>query len=229
MDELRALLLLIGCVILAGLFIAHRRRSHKPRHQADWRTQGQAPTFDRTASRDEGESDEDDSLSTETSYRDQPIQPGLKGISPPLNEYSEVITLYVRKKTGQPISGSALSSAAKRAGLTFGEMNIFHRIQEGFDQPVFSMANGVAPGDFNPDDWDHFETPGISLFAKLPGPISALDCWDSMLATATRLTELLEGEILDSNRVLLSRKRIGEMRDRMRELDRNAGLISDDD
>lgn len=227
MDDLRALLLLLGGVILAGIVWAHRKRTTQPRHQADFRTDprshGQEPTLDDPRVGTEGDGDGD------SEYRQAPIQPGLKGLSPGFDEFAEVITLYVRAKHGQPITGPALSDAATRAGLSFGEMNIYHRRQEGLDQPVFSMANLVAPGDFNPDDWASFQTPGVSLFAQLPGPISALDCWDSMLATATRLTELLDAEILDANRVLLSRKRVGEIREQMRQLDRETGFLSDDE
>lgn len=108
-------------------------------------------------------------------------------------------------------------------------MNIFHRRQEGVEQPVFSLANLVAPGDFNPDDWELFKSPGVTLFAQLPGPVSALDVWDSMLATATRLTELLDAVILDTNKLQLSRKRIGETRERMRQLDRDSGISREAD
>ena len=232
MDDLRALLLLLGLIILGLIVWLHRRRTQQPRQQAGFRPHAKEPTLGRPspAAHEPGaESDSAPTFEADAEYRETHTQPGLQGLSPGFDEFAEVLTLYVRSKHGQPIGGPALSDAATRAGLTFGEMNIYHRRQEGLDQPVFSMANLVAPGDFNPDDWDRFETPGVSLFAQLPGPISALDCWDSMLATATRLTELLDSEILDANRVLLSRKRIGEIREQMRQLDRETGFLNDDE
>ncbi len=224
-DDLRLTLLGVGALILLVLVIAHRRHQNRPKTQADWRRSVVEPKI--TSSVDPGDTviDEIDATDTDTAdYRNAPHQPGLKGIAPASVKHpSEVITLYVRRKDQGLISGPTLADAARRAGLSFGEMDIFHRAQEGYEQPVFSMANLVAPGTFNPDDWDTFKTPGVTLFATLPGSVSALDCWDSMLATATRLTELLDGEILDANRLLLSRKRIGETRDRMRQLDRDSG------
>ncbi len=232
MDDLRAALLILGVLILGLMVWAHRQRIKQPRHQADFRADprahGQEPTLDGADDRTD-HSKHADAPEPDERYRETPIQPGLKGLSPGFDEFSQVITLYVRAKHGQSIAGPALADAATRAGLSFGDMNIYHRRQEGLDQPVFSMANLVAPGDFNPDDWTRFHTPGVSLFAQLPGPISALDCWDSMLATATRLTELLDAEILDGNRVLLSRKRVGEIREQMRQLDRETGFINDDE
>lgn len=216
MESLRLTLLAVGLIILIALILVHRHGQKKPRSQAHWRSRPEEPTLGLSLK-------EDPEAMSDNEMQQEPTQPGLKGIAPAISDKTEVITLYVRPKNQQLISGLALSDAARRAGLTFGDMDIFHRIQEGVDKPVFSMANLVAPGYFNPDDWDQFSTPGVTLFTTLPGPVSALDCWDAMLATATRLTELLDAEILDANKLLLSRKRVGETRERMRQLDRDSG------
>jgi cell division protein ZipA len=123
------------------------------------------------------------------------------------------------------ISGTELHDAAGKAGLDFGEMNIFHRLQEGASQPVFSMANLTAPGYFQSGNaWSGFDTPGMTFFLTLPAPVSALDAWDAMLATARRMAELLDAEVLDDNRCLVTRQRIAQVRDEMREYDRRHGL-----
>ena len=69
-----------------------------------------------------------------------------------------------------------------------------------------------------------FETPGVTLFMTLPGPVSALDAWDAMLATGQRLAELLDADLMDDNQCLLTRQRIAQIREEMREFDRKAGL-----
>ncbi|HEY7906596.1 MAG TPA: cell division protein ZipA [Wenzhouxiangella sp.] len=231
MDDLRLTLLITGLVILAVMALVHRKRAKKHRAQANWRIHAQEPSLGKSNHEDafDQEGEAEGQATDSPDYRDEPVQPALKGFSPPPHEANEVITLYVRRRDEGLISGPALSDAARRAGLSFGEMNIFHRRQEGVDQPVFSLANLVAPGDFNPDDWESFKSPGVTLFAQLPGPVSALDVWDSMLATATRLTELLDAVILDANKLQLSRKRIAEMRERMRQLDRDAGIAHETD
>ncbi|PIV33239.1 MAG: cell division protein ZipA, partial [Lysobacterales bacterium CG02_land_8_20_14_3_00_62_12] len=64
------------------------------------------------------------------------------------------------------------------------------------------------------------ETPGLTLFMALPGPLSALEAWDAMLPTAQRIAELLEGEVLDEDRNAVNRQRIQFMRDELRQYDR---------
>ena len=218
MDELRLILLVIGGLVLAGIVVVHQLKARAVRKKPDWRIHRKEP---RLSVKDDDDMAAD--WSESASYQAEPVQPGLTGLTP-ARTIDQVVTLHIRRKDQGSIGGNDLCDAAKRAGLTFGEMNIFHRIQEGSDRPVFSVANLVAPGDFNPDDWDHFQSPGLTLFLQLPSDLPALDCWESMLATATRLTELLDAEILDSNRTLLSRVRIGEIREQMRQFDRNEGL-----
>lgn len=132
----------------------------------------------------------------------------------------KIITLYVRARTGRKISGVELLDAAIKTGLQFGNRKIFHRTQEGQAEPLFSMANLVKPGNFDPGSWNVFETPGVALFMTLPGPITALDCWDAMHAAGQRLAELLDAELLDDHRARMSRQRIAQMREDLREYDR---------
>lgn len=135
-----------------------------------------------------------------------------------------IVTLYVRARGERNISGLSLLDAAIKAGLRFGEMKIFHRRHRGATKPVFSMANITRPGSFDPSGWNVFETPGVTLFLTLPGPVSALDAWDAMLATGQRLAELLDADLMDDTQCLLTRQRIAQIREEMREHDRKAGF-----
>lgn len=136
------------------------------------------------------------------------------------NKPERIFTLYVKAKTGRQISGVELLDAAIKTGLQFGERKIFHRTHEGSSEPIFSMANLVKPGFFDPGAWNVFETPGVALFMTLPGPEPALDCWDAMHAAGQRLAELLNAELLDDSRCRMSRQRIAQLREAMREYDR---------
>ncbi len=112
--------------------------------------------------------------------------------------------------------------AAEKAGLTFGDMGIFHRLMPGkpHSGPVFSMANMIKPGNFDMRRVDELRTPGISFFMTLPGPLPALDAWDAMLPTAQRLAELLDGNVLDEERNALGRQGVAHIRDELRAYDR---------
>jgi len=143
------------------------------------------------------------------------------GVRPP-QPIERIVTLFVAARDGEHIQGSDLVVAAEKAGLTFGDMGIFHRLISGRPEagPVFSMANMVKPGSFDMRGVDTLETPGVSFFMTLPGPLAALDAWEAMLPTAQRLAELLDANVLDEDRNALGRQRIAHLRDELRAWDR---------
>lgn len=133
-----------------------------------------------------------------------------------------IVTLYVAAREGETFGGSDIVVAADKAGLRFGAMHIFHRLVEGRPEagPVFSMANMLKPGYFDMAHIGEVRTRGVTFFATLPGPVSALDAWDAMLPAAQRIAELLGGELLDEDRNALGRQRIAGLRDELRLWDR---------
>ena len=112
--------------------------------------------------------------------------------------------------------------AAEKAGLTFGHMNVFHRLVEDHPErgPIFSVANIMQPGSFDMAKIRELETPAIAFFLTLPAPMTALDAWEKMLPTAQRMAELLDGVVLDDSRNALGRQRIQHIRDELRAYDR---------
>lgn len=254
MDNLRLILIVLGVIILAAIVLFHRPKGHSQRNHARLRQGRREPglgaAVDEESEEGSSESEQraDDEVTRQASFptferhsesaaavserasppgRDaapaaRPNQPAAAPVSAP----DKIITLYIRRREGQRINGSELLDAAVKAGLAFGEMNIFHRRQEGAKKPVFSMANLTPPGHFDASAWNVFDTPGVALFATLPGPVSGLDAWDAMLATGTRIAELLDADLLDDAKCLLSRQRIGQLREEMREYDRLNGLGS---
>lgn len=154
------------------------------------------------------------------------VEPGDDDVAqaPLPSDPPKIVTLYLRARGDRRISGLSLLDAAIKAGLRFGEMKIFHRRHRGEPRPVFSMANIARPGSFDPSGWNLFETHGVTLFMTLPGPVSALDAWDAMLATGQRLSGILDADLLDDGQVPLTRQRVAQIRDEMREFDRKAGM-----
>ena len=140
----------------------------------------------------------------------------------PLQPIERIVTLFVAAREGELMHGSNLVVAAEKAGLAFGDMGIFHRLISGKAEvgPIFSMANMVKPGSFDMRHIDALQTPGVSFFMALPGPLSALDAWDAMLPTARRLAELLDAHVLDEERNALGRQRVAHIRDELRAWDR---------
>ncbi len=149
-----------------------------------------------------------------------PAEVQAKQPQAPVPGNDQIVNLYVVGRQRHPISGMELLDAALKAGLNFGAQDIFHRLPQGSEKPIFSMANLTAPGYFDRTAWNLFETQGVTLFMTLPGPTSALVAWDSMLATAERLAELLKAEVQDKQRQPLTRQSIAHQREAMRAFDR---------
>ena len=144
--------------------------------------------------------------------------PGVR----PNAEFDKIVSVFLVARAGQTISGPALVVAAEKAGLVYGHMNIFHRLVDNHPElgPIFSVANLVKPGHFDMAAIKDMHTPAVNFFITLPGPISALDAWDTLLPTAQRMAELLDAVLLDGERNALGRQRIANIRDEMRAYDR---------
>lgn len=157
------------------------------------------------------------------------IQPelGLPGIDSdlgkrPSQDFDKIVSLYVAARAGQVLRGEDIVVAAEKTGLTFGHMNVFHRLVENHPErgPIFSMANILQPGSFEMSSIRELETPAIAFFLTLPAPLTALDAWEKMLPNVQRMAELLDGVVLDDGRNALGRQRIMHIREDLRAYDR---------
>lgn len=145
-------------------------------------------------------------------------QHGARGES----AYDRLVTLFVVAAPGEEISGFELVVATEKCGLEFGAMDVYHRLVDGRPEagPVFSVANMTKPGSFDLTRITELSTPGLTFFMTLPGPMRALDAWDTMLPTAQRMAELLGAQVLDEEHNALGRQRIQHIRDDLRAYDR---------
>jgi len=226
-STLRWILIIVGIVIVGSIFLFgnpdKQRKPKASRKAKEDMLQRQEPTLDSAPGEIEelGESAEPAGQGeleigdTEPVPRPEPIS--RKPAGPPPDK---IITLFLLANDNHIINGAELLQAAVNTGMEFGDMNIFHRVPEGSERAVFSLANAAKPGHFERDEWNTFETTGVALFMALPGPVNALDAWDSMLATARRMGEILNAELLDEERGHFTRQREAQVREEMREYDR---------
>lgn len=137
-------------------------------------------------------------------------------------DFDKIVTVYIAAKAGQVLRGPDIVVAAEKAGLTYGHMNVFHRLVEGHPErgPIFSVANIKKPGSFEMAEIQSLETPAIAFFLTLPTSLNALDAWETMEPTARRMAELLDGVVLDEQRNALGRQRVAHIREELRTYDR---------
>jgi cell division protein ZipA len=231
-NELRVIIAVIGAIVFALIYFFGRPKKPGQGRRTPWSRDNSdriEPTLGESQGPAQGELDvglhEDlERLgSAIAAKRETPVE--NKGPAPgarPPQPIERIVTLFVAARDGEEIQGSDLVVAAEKAGLTFGDMGIFHRLISGKPEagPVFSMANMVKPGSFDMRGIDELHTPGVSFFMTLPGPLAALDAWEAMLPTAQRLAELLDANVLDEERNALGRQRIAHLRDELRAWDR---------
>ena len=120
----------------------------------------------------------------------------------PLGEPQDVLVLHVVAKEGEALNGAELLPSLLTLNFKFGDMDIFHRHEDnaGTGKVLFSLANMVKPGVFNPDEMEQFTTQGIVLFMTLPCYGDPLMNFSIMLNSAHQLADDLGGEVLDGGR-----------------------------
>lgn len=137
-------------------------------------------------------------------------------------DIEEVIVINILAPDEQNFSGMELLQLILNCGMRYGDMDIFHRHEDGFDRGKvqFSMANAIEPGTFDLDTMGESECPGVSFFMGLPGPKNSMKAFDFMLETAQTLVRNLGGELRDERRSPMSEQTIAHCRQRIKDFER---------
>lgn len=119
-----------------------------------------------------------------------------------------IVVLHVTARPGETFKGKKVCKTLEHLGLRHGKYKIYHR--ESLQNPdisLFSVANMVKPGFFEPDALEVFSTPGISFFLVLPGPPDPMTTFNEMVQTARQVAQSLDGDLLDAERSSFSNQR----------------------
>ncbi len=211
MMELRWLLIIIGIVIIIAVYFYSRRQHNAKDEQTFFRASPPEDPLMRKQKTEVSdipslrikisEAKENDKLLPEMSTA-IPNKTESPRLDTPSEESSEdeptLVILHVWAHSGQYWKGAELMKVAAGAGLTPSKKNIFQYFHQNNSMtPLFHVADKNKPGTFEWDRMEQLKIEGVSLFMELPTFCSAYDAFLLMHACAQRLSNLLEGEILD--------------------------------
>lgn len=111
----------------------------------------------------------------------------------------QVRMIRVLAKPGKQFIGFELLQALLSVGLRHGRMNIFHRYKNHQEkgQILFSLARATEPGTFDIKNMGEVACAGLALFMTPQKTSFDDETYAMMLATAKKLSQTLDGELLE--------------------------------
>lgn len=128
------------------------------------------------------------------------------------------IPLTILGRRGRHIAGEIIKSATQECQFVLKDTGIYYfevADAQGYKQNLLGLANIMEPGTFDEAQLASFETPGLVLFLHLPAPLEAREAFDVLLKQGRQLALLLEGELCDDVRNVLTNQSIGHLKEKV--------------
>lgn len=140
---------------------------------------------------------------------------------------SLVLVTHVIPHDEEGFCGEDILYLVNSCDLRHGEKGIFHRFEQenGEGCIEFSMANSFNPGTFDPETLMHERIHGVSLFMSLPGPVKAMNAFESMTEMASVIARNLGGDVHDETHSIMALQTIEHNRQLVRDFVRKQKLL----
>lgn len=220
--ELRFLILALGILFIAAIYLWERHKSAHAQHNRRKRMQKKIEIRDdRDAhhNSDENGDDPEEALDwyEESAEVDQQQEDATESLTGNMEEIEierphqdEVVLSLSVASRRKFFTGDAIVSAMYAAGLSPGPMDIYYRYTDD-REVLFAVASMINPGAF-PQDMSRFRSSGLSLFARFPCNFDGEDVFEVMYETALLLAEKLDGTLLGDDHRPLTDEGLEEMR-----------------
>ena len=132
--------------------------------------------------------------------------------------------LYVVSRSEEGFAGIEILETLLSHDVRFGDMDFFHRHEKksGRGPIQFSIANMMKPGVFDIDNMEALQTRGLMFFVTLPGPSDMLAAFDCMYETAKVFAAILNGDVQDEKRGVMTKQGLEHIRMQIKELERHS-------
>jgi cell division protein ZipA len=250
MDELRLILLGVGAVIIALIYLwgmrsRIRARLEERRRRAAARLPENEPVLD--VSQNPGESigeerqaEDSGPLSAGDRFAadrlvDVEIRPIERSVAQPGDQHPNkqasrqaadepqmTILLTILAPQGRPYQGPDILATAQELQLKFNESGVLDYLGEGKagGAPVFSIAHLREPGTFDPSTIETLSTPGLLMFMHFPGPLEEVASVELMVSMARQLAQKLGGIVCDEHRNKMTAQAIVHLKSEAAEFER---------
>jgi len=149
------------------------------------------------------EEDEDEFSALPLDLIEEPLQPAIQ--IPALIEFSVVA------RADEGFNGLDLLDAFDRAGLKYGSVKVFERID---DQRLvdYAVASMLEPGTFPDHDLEDYFCPGIVFFMQPRELDDPATVFEDFIDTIDQLADELDGVVWDNQRQPLSDETVEKFR-----------------
>jgi cell division protein ZipA len=129
------------------------------------------------------------------------------------------IPITIVGRHGHHFTGESIVYAMETCDFARDDSGIYYHEAtdaQGFKQKCLGLANIVEPGTFEQEHlMGTFDTPGLVLYLHLPAPIEAREAFASLIEKGRKLAEVLEGDLCDETRSVLTNQTIGHLKEKV--------------